>query len=95
MNEVRRSKQGQDGEELEDGLGVDETEGVDESEEEEKEPSVEVYERVVYEIKAVNRSTALRGLDSLLQSQDKVVKVRQIKGTTFEANVLVFRLRDF
>ena len=104
MNEVRRSKQGQDEEKDEDMLEDELNAGEEEAEDgvvsggedrEEQEPSAEIYEKVVYEIKAVNRRLALLGLDLLLQSQDKLVKIRQTKSTTFEANVLVFRLRDF
>ncbi|MBW8001716.1 MAG: hypothetical protein FVQ80_06800 [Planctomycetes bacterium] len=66
-----------------------------EDEEPEQKPSVEIYERVIYEVKAINLKLASQGLSTLLQSQDKIVKIHQTKGTTFEATVLLFRLRDF
>jgi len=55
---------------------------------------VEIYEKKIYEVKAKNRLDVERALKVLLQSQDIIVDVRPKRGTIYEADVLIFKMRD-
>lgn len=55
---------------------------------------VEVWEKKVYWIKAKNRADVDAALKLHMSSQDELVSVKPLKGITYEAEVLVFRLRD-